>query len=165
MLRASACFIAAVALLWVLGVGAFAAESHFYPLSDSLAQVPLSGGFTFPAQSAGSDGAPFGTADHEETIRVLTDDEIAFMARGTIDPDWDAHRDQSRDADLASFAYAAALGSTLQWLASFWDPRLTGVLLWLGFLALMLRPPRRRAKPRATLSDDTHHANAPESFP
>ncbi len=116
MLRASASFIAGLALLFALAVAAFAAESHFYPLSGSLARVDLPGAFAFPAQGAGSDAAFSGPGDHE-TIRVLTDDEIAFMARGTIDPDWDEPRDQSRNADRASFAFAEALGSTLQWLA------------------------------------------------
>ncbi|MGA3303276.1 MAG: hypothetical protein ABSC72_08315 [Methylovirgula sp.] len=164
MLRASASFIAGLALLLALVVAAFATESHFYPLSGSLARLDLPGAFAFPAQGAGSGGAFSEPGDHE-TIRVLTDDEIAFMARGTIDPDWDAPRDQSGNVDRASFAFAEALGSSLQWLASLWDLRLTGVLLWLAFLAFMLRPPRVRANARAEKSDGMHHANAPESAP
>jgi hypothetical protein len=164
MLRASASFIAALALLFALVVAAFAAESHFYPLSGSLARIDLPGAFSFPAQGTGSDGA-FSEPGGHETIRVLTDDEIALMARDTIDPDWDAPRDQSGNADRASFAFAETLGSTLQWLAGLWDARLTGVLLWLGFLGFMLRPPRVRARARAEKSDDAHHADAPESAP
>lgn len=164
MLRASASFLAGLTLLLALAVAAFAAESHFYPLSGSLARVDLPGAFAFPAKDAGSGGALSKSGDHE-TIRVLTDDEIAFMARGTIDPDWGAPRDQSGNVDRASFAFAEALGSSVQWLASLWDGRLTGVLLWLAFLAFMLRPPCVRANARAEKSDDDHHANVPETAP
>ncbi len=164
MLRASASLVAGLALLVALAVAAVAAESHFYPLSGSLARVDLPGAFSFPAQGGGTTGA-FPEPGGHETIRVLSDDEIAFMARDTIDPDWDAPRDQSGNTDRASFAFAAALGESLQWLASFWDVRLTFVLLWLGFLGFMLRVPRVRSNARAEKSDDTHHANAPVASP
>lgn len=146
MLRTFVSLIAFVAVLCVLGVAAFASESDYAPAARDLLPITFLDGLTFPPGHAGA--APF-VDDREQTIRVLTDEEIAFMAHGTIDADWDAPRDKNRDADLQSFAFAVALGASLQWLASFFDARLAAALLWLGFLALTLRPPRRNT-PRGT---------------
>lgn len=137
MRRATATLLTAMVLL--LGCAAAGrCEADRVLMSSSFAHVELDG--TVP-QTAGPSDFNAGVG-YEWTIRALSDEEIAFLMRDTIDPRWKESPTQKAEADRDSFAMAAALGTALQRLAGFWDPPLASVLLWLPVLALMLRPPR-----------------------
>ncbi len=126
----------------------------FYPISATMAHADLAASFRDDAASGSPEIFGSGVAG-ERTIRVLSDDEEALLARSFIGGDAnDRHPQGDAENYVASMQMAAALGSTLLWLASFWDPRLTGVLLWLFILGLLLRPPRLQPHASQTKPED-----------
>lgn len=145
MHRTAAAFVMATCLLFGTAAAARCESDQAILPSSGFARLELNGTI-LPAQNGGVSD-PDGTG-HERTIRALTDDEVAFLMRDSIDPRWNDRPDREDVADRDSFAMAAALGSALQRLAGFWGPRLASVLLWLFVLVFMAR------RPRATHAND-----------
>jgi hypothetical protein len=144
MRRAITVSVTALVLSIGSGVAAFCAADPVFPLSSDLARVEFNAA-RFTAQTAGL--SDFDETARERTIRALSDEEVARLMRDNIDSRWNDRASRNDVAERDPFAMAAAVGSALQRLAGFWDPRLAGVLLWLFVLALMVRAPREtRAK-------------------
>lgn len=117
----------------------------FYPISGAMARAHLADYFVDSAGNADPAGFSANGQTDERTIPGLTDEEEALLARRFIGTEPDGkHQPDDAENYVASLQIAAALGAAVQGLAQMWDPRLTIVLIWLCFLALLLLPPRWR---------------------
>ncbi|MGB8277926.1 MAG: hypothetical protein WCF20_08365 [Methylovirgula sp.] len=126
----------------------------FYPISGAMAHAHLADVFSDDTH-IGSAGFSANGQTNARTIPGLTDEEEALLARRFIGADPDGkHQPADAETYVASLQIAAALGAAVQWLAALWDPRLTIVLVWLFFLALLLRPPRWRPNASQAKTED-----------
>ncbi len=144
MARALVRLLASLVAVSLFAAIAHCDPGHFYPISAAMARADITASLHDYAASAPPESFGGGAAN-ERTIRALSDEEEAPLARRFIGTEWNGGQPQGDARDyVASLQMAAAFGSILLWLASLWDPRLTSVLLWLFLLGLLLRPPRVR---------------------
>jgi hypothetical protein len=131
-----------VALLALVAAG-HCDPGRFYPRGPVMAHLHLADAFKQGTPSLGMAGS-FETGEPApRTIHALSDAEEAFLAHG-----FTGTKSKDKLAEpgdyVASLQMAAAVGAAMQRIAALWDPRLTGVLIWLSVLRLLLRPAESR---------------------